>query len=62
MCHNDRNISLELERKRIEQAAKLGYSPEASPCDFGRFGFLKEQPKEQGPSTLKETIEAITAA
>jgi histone-lysine N-methyltransferase SETMAR len=59
VCHNDHEIADELTAADIARAPHPPNSPNLSPCDFWRFGFLKESMKGMELSAEDEILEAI---
>jgi hypothetical protein len=61
MCHNGRKVTDEFDNRKLQRVAHSSYSPDLSPCDFWRFGTLKQKIKDREFSGIEEIMNAVQA-
>jgi hypothetical protein len=59
-CHDGHKITDKLTAADITGIRQPPHSPDQSPCDLWRFGFLTESMRDMELSTEDQIIEAIT--
>jgi hypothetical protein len=59
MCHNSRKVTDELENRKLVRVAHPPNSRDLSPCDFWRFGMLKQKIQDRVFDTIEEILMAI---